>query len=84
MEAWKIMAVGRLRDYKNICRAKQQVEEALSTLSSEDRTILQMVDICPARGNLEKLCNMLSCETSTIYRRRNSALEQVYHQLFGK
>lgn len=84
MEAWKHIAVGRLRDYQNICTAKQQVEQALSALSPEERTILQMMDICPKRGNTEKLCNMLDCETSTIYRWRNSALCKVYHQLYGK
>lgn len=84
MEQWKRLAAGRLRDYQKICAAKQQIEQALSVLSPEERTILQMVDICPERGNTEKLCNMLDCETSTIYRRRNNALCKVYHQLYGK
>lgn len=84
MEDWKHTVAGRLRDYQHICEAKQQVEQALSTLSPEERTILQMMDICPQRGNTEKLCNILDCETSTVYRRRNIALCKVYHRLYGK
>ena len=84
MEDWKTAAVCHLREYNDICRAKEQVETALATLSPEDRTILQMIDICKSKGNVATLCEVLGCETTTIYRRRDRALRLFYYALYGE
>lgn len=83
MEAWKKNVISRLREYDDLCRTKEQVEKALATLSPEDRMVLQLMVISPAKGNSERLCNVLGCEISTVYRRRNKALQNFYDGLLG-
>ena len=62
---------------------KLQVENALSCLTPQQRMILQMLDIAPAKGNGAKLCQLLDCEIATVYRHRNKALKQFAKAMFG-
>ena len=68
---------------RQIQAMKMQVENALATLTPQDRILLQMLDIAPAKGNGEKLCQMLGCEIATVYRRRNKALRKFAEAMFG-
>lgn len=59
------------------------VDRALESLSSSDRRILQQLYINPERGAIERLCNDLGCESSSIYRRRDRALRIFTLALYG-
>ena len=73
----------RLREYEDLCRAKNHMDKALSVLTPEERLILQMLEVRPDKGNNHRLCELLGCEISTVYRRRNMALERFSKALFG-
>lgn len=84
MEAWKMNVVCRLREYEDLCRSKAYTDKALAALSPEDRMVLQLMVISPAKGNGERLCSVLGCELSTVYRRRDRALRLFYYALYGE
>lgn len=64
------------------CRIRQ-TDRALAALTPEDRLVLQLMDINRVRGNGARVCELLGCENSTVYRRRDKALRQ-FAQALGK
>lgn len=54
-----------------------QLERGLSVLTEEERLILDMMYINPVRGVTMALCEKLEVELSTVYRRRNKAIEKL-------
>lgn len=56
---------------------------ALSVLTPEERLILLRLYICPERKAVERLVNELGMEQSSIYRRRDRALEKFTIALYG-
>ena len=64
-------AAGILREYGLV---RVAVERALEQLSEEEQRILELTMIVPGNGNLERLCQEIGVEKSTIYRRRDKAL----------
>ena len=58
-------------------------DRALTALSHEEKQILSRLYIYPEKGNLEKLCAELKLEKSSIYRRRDKALERFTLALYG-
>lgn len=56
---------------------------ALRCLSIDERLILQRLFICPEAGSVQKLCEELGVEQSTIYRKRDRALEKFTISLYG-
>lgn len=73
--------VHRLRELEGLRQRVQTVEEALQVLNPEERLVIQMTLICPQRGNVQRLCELLSVEQSSVYRRRDRALEKLGHVL---
>ena len=58
-------------------------DTALSNLSPEDKLILHRLFIANERGNIERLCQELNCEQSTVYRKRDQALYRFTVALYG-
>lgn len=59
------------------------VDRGLTALSAVEKKILHKLYIYPEKGNLERLCKELGMETSSIYRRRDKALEHFTLALYG-
>ena len=62
-----------------ICRSRKvvrQVELGLEALTPVQRLVLEKLCIQPKKGNVDRLCDLLGCEKSTVYRHRDKALEQ--------
>ena len=58
-------------------------DHALSALSPEDRLVLSRLYVYPEKGALERLCQDLGVEQSSIYRRRDRALRNFTTALYG-
>lgn len=69
--------VYRLRELEGLRQRVQILEQALQVLNPEERLVIQMMLICPQRGNVQRLCELLAVEQSSVYRRRDRALEKL-------
>ena len=58
-------------------------DRALGILTPEEKLILHRLYICPERNALERLCNELDLEHSSIYRKRDQALQRFTMALYG-
>ena len=56
---------------------------ALAALTPEEKLILHRLYICPEKGSLDKLCQGLQVEKSSIYRKRDKALQKFTYALYG-
>lgn len=79
--ARKLFLRERLRQVK---RWITVTEKALSALDPQERLVVQLLYIMPKKGNVGRLCGMLGCEQSTVYRRRDRALQKFTVALYGK
>lgn len=61
----------------------RSVDRALSALSGEEKKILHRLYIYPQKNSVDQLCKELDMEASSIYRRRDRALEQFTIALYG-
>lgn len=59
------------------------VDRGLAVLEPEERLILEQLYMYPQAGALEKLCLDLGVEKTSIYRRRDRALEKFTRALYG-
>ena len=67
-------------------QAKQWVkitERAQSMLLPEEKLVLHRLYVSREKGALERLCMELGCEQSTIYRKRDKALQRFTVALYG-
>lgn len=60
-----------------------QVDSALAALDEQERLLLEGLYIHRAKGNVQRLCEQLNVEQSTLYRRRDAALRQFTIALYG-
>ena len=58
-------------------------ERAMRTLSKEERLVLHRMFILPETGCVQRLCEELGVEQSTVYRKRDKALERFTRSLYG-
>lgn len=58
-------------------------DRGLLALSDEERLILQRLYLYPKQGALDALCRELGVEQSSIYRKRDQALEQFTRAMYG-
>lgn len=65
-------------------RQVKQIDKALAVLTPEQRLVLQMMDMQRSPGNCERLCQLLNCESSTVYYKRQTALKRFTAALFAK
>lgn len=61
----------------------QIVDRGLSCLTKEEKTILQRIYIYPEKNGLKRLCEELGVEMSSVYRRRDKALQTFTLALYG-
>lgn len=59
------------------------VEAAMLILDDEERHVLDMFYITPAKGNVFRLCEDLCVEQATVYRRRDTALRKYTIARYG-
>lgn len=62
----------------------QRTEEALGVLTPEERQVLELVYIHPKNGNRELLLKRQGICKTTLYRRRDEALQKFTLSLYGK
>lgn len=70
----------------NLSRAKkwiQCMDRALEQLQPEERRILELLFIYPAKNNVDRLCDELCVEKSRVYDKRNKALRRFTIILYG-
>ncbi len=58
-------------------------DRGLMALSEEDRLVLQRLYLYPKKGALERLCSELGVEQSSVYRKRDQALERFTLAMYG-
>ncbi len=61
----------------------QTVCRGLSSLNPEEKLILQRLYICPEKGGVDRLCQDLGVEQSTVYRKRDQALQRFTLSMYG-
>lgn len=59
------------------------VQDALRVLNPEEKLVLSRLYIYPEKGSLERLCQELGVEQSSIYRKRERALRRFTQALYG-
>ena len=67
----------RLRQLDALRQAVATMEGALQVLTPEERLVVQLMLICPEKNAAQKLCQMLCVEQSSVYRRRDRAMEKL-------
>ena len=67
----------QLRQLEGQRAAVQNMDEALQSLTPEDRLVLDLLVIAPRSGGGEQLCQMLGLEMSSVYRRKDRALQRL-------
>ena len=80
MIARKLFMKERLRQVK---RWLDVTQKGLAVLTPEERLVVQLLYIMPQKGNVDRLCEMLDCAQSTVYRRRDRALQKFTVALYG-
>lgn len=60
-----------------------QLQRGLSSLTEEERLILEWMYINPKKGVTMALCEELEVEVATVYRRRNKAIEKLTRAMPG-
>ena len=59
------------------------MNKALGALTPEEELVLHRFYMCPEKGSVEKLCQELGLESSSVYRKRDKALRQFTIVLYG-
>lgn len=67
----------------NAERFVDMVTGALERLHPDDRKILERLFVYPTKGSVERLCAEMGLEASSIYRRRDRALQAFTLSLYG-
>lgn len=70
--------------YAYVKRWVEATEKALAVLPPEEYLVVERLYFTPDKGRLVGLCDQLHCEQSTVYRRRDKALERITRALGGK
>lgn len=62
----------------------EMLEQALQTLTPEERLVAEYLLISPQRGNVQQLCAVLGLERASIYRRKDRVVRKISMALFGQ
>lgn len=62
----------------------QVTNRALAALTPEEKIILHRLYMYPEQGSLNRLCGELQVEKSSIYRKRDAALQKFTYSLYGR
>ena len=58
-------------------------DRGLLALAPDERLVLQRLYLYPERGAIERLCNELGMEQSSVYRKRDQALQRFTFAMYG-
>lgn len=58
-------------------------DRGLLALTEEERLVLQRLYLYPEKGAIDRLCNELGVEQSSVYRKRDQALERFTIAMYG-
>lgn len=61
----------------------KSADRALGALTPEEKLVLHRFYICPQRGGVDRLCDQLGVEQSSVYRKRDKALRKFTVALYG-
>ena len=75
--------VRRLRQLDGLRLAVENMDRALQVLTPEERLVVQMLYICPERKAADKLCTLLHVEHSSVYRKKDQAMEKLVQALYN-
>ena len=67
----------RLQELEQARQQLEALDRATQTLTPEERLIAQYLLLCPRKGNIDHLCQLLEIERSSIYRRRTQILAKL-------
>ena len=73
----------RLKGLEALRGEVRLLEEAMQSLTPEERLVLQLLVVAPEKRGAERLCSMLGMELSSVYRRRRRALQKLEKALKG-
>ena len=59
------------------------IDRALLALNEDERLILQRLYLYPQKGAIDRLCNELGLEQSSVYRKRDQALNRFTVAIYG-
>ena len=76
--------VGRLRELEKMRGAVRTLEVAMEGLTPEERIVLDRFYVRPKPGYIQELCQLLQVEQSTVYRRKNQALQKLEETIYGE
>lgn len=62
----------------------KEIDDAMSQLPADDRTVLQKFYVRRARCSADTLAEELHCDRSTVYRIRDRALVELARMLYGR
>lgn len=86
-EDWRI---NQLVSLQQLRQRREQTEQwvkttdtALSALTPEEKLVLHRLYIQPQRNNVDRLCQELDTERSSVYRKRDAALYRFTLALYG-
>ena len=86
-EDWLLGQLQRLEELERQLEHTQAwlaaMDGALSALTPEEKLVLHRLFICPGKGNAERLCEELNTERSSVYRKRDTALNRFTTALYG-
>ena len=68
---------------KQVKRWLAVADRGLLALPQDERLVLQRLYLYPEKGALDRLCNELGVEQSTIYRKRDQALHRFTVAMYG-
>ena len=71
------------RKLGQVRRQVEAMENALQVLDPEERLLADWLFIYPQKGNVQKLCQTLCVEQSTVYRKRERILKKLVTAMFG-
>lgn len=75
---------GELEDsLRQVRKWLQSVSRALAALTPEEKLVLYRMHMYPEKGNVDRLCEELRLEKSSVYRRRKRALRKFTIALYG-
>ncbi len=63
--------------------AVQNLDNALSLLTPEERLVANLLLLHPQRGNVQQLCQLLHVEQAAVYRRRKKVINKLLQTLNG-
>ena len=81
MMAQKLFLKERLRQ---VSRWLDVTRKGLGALDPQERLVVQLLYIMPEKGNVGRLCEILNCGQTTVYRRRDRALKKFTKALYGR